>query len=274
MKEKLRQLFDYRELLFNLTRKEVKVKYKNSILGFLWSLVTPLVMLVVFYVAFGIVLKVRAQGMNYYAFYLMAGILPWNFMQTALLLSVGSVVNNADLVKKVYFPREVLPLSHLGSSSFHFLLQELMLVIFLLAFRVPLTPLIFLFPVLMLFELVFIAGLSMFLSALNVFFRDVQHFTEIALMAWFWMTPIVYPIAYITNSTLPAWARHIYLLNPMTHIILLWQRIMYNSPVNGGDQAAYFSIAGLVGTIVLSIALLAGGYFTFARVEGKFAEWI
>jgi ABC-type polysaccharide/polyol phosphate export permease len=272
MKEKLKRLFDYRELLFNLTRKEVKVKYKNSFLGFLWSLVTPLVMLVVFYVAFGIFLKVRAQGMTFYAFYLMAGILPWNFMQTSLLLSVGSVVSNAELVKKVYFPREVLPLSHLGSSSFHFLLQELMLVIFLLAFRVPLTPWIFLFPLIMLLELIFIAGLSMFLAALNVFYRDMQHFTEIAMMAWFWMTPIVYPISLVRDN-LPSWAVHIYLLNPMTHIILLWQRIMYNSAQNG-SMAAYFSLPALLATIALSLILLVLGYFTFGRLEGKFAEFI
>ncbi len=282
MKEKLKRLFDYRELLFNLTHKEVKVKYKNSFLGFIWSLVTPLVMLVVFYVAFGIIFKLRAQGMSYYAFYLMSGILAWNFMSTSLLLSVGSLVSNADLVKKVYFPREVLPLSHLGSSSFHFLLQELMLVIFLVAFRVPLTPWIFLFPLIMLLELTFIAGLAMFLSALNVFYRDVQHFTEIALMAWFWMTPIIYPISLITgnptaNPPTPAmasWAVHIYMLNPMAHIILLWQRIMYNSPQNGGPYNAYLSVTGLLGTIALSITLLVLGYAAFGRLEGKFAEFL
>jgi ABC-type polysaccharide/polyol phosphate export permease len=188
-------------------------------------------------------------------------------------------VSNADLVKKVYFPREVLPLSHLGSSSFHFLLQEMMLVIFLLAFRVPLTPWICLFPVVMLLELTFICGLAMFLSALNVFFRDVQHFTEIALMAWFWMTPIVYPIALIIgNGTpdypgLPSWVAHIYLLNPFTHIIQVWHRIMYNAPQNG-PPAASLSIPGLLATIALSITLLVLGYVTFSRLEGKFAEFI
>lgn len=272
MKEKLKRLFDYRELLFNLTHKEVKVKYKNSFLGFLWSLVTPLMMLIVFYVAFGIIFKLRAMGMQYYAFYLMSGILPWNFMATALLLSVGSIVGSADLVKKVYFPREVLPLSHLGSCSFHFLLQEFMLIIFLLVFQVPMTPWIFIFPLVMLLEVTFIAGLSMFLSALNVFFRDVQHFTEILLMAWFWMTPVIYPISLIRDN-FPPWAVHLYMLNPMTHIILLWQRITYNSPQNG-PAAALFSVPGLLGTIAFSIFLLVLGYFTFGRLEGRFAEFI
>ena len=126
MKENLRRLFEYRELLFNLTRKEVKVKYKNSFLGFIWSLVTPLMMLVVFYVAFGVIFKMRAEGMEFYAFYLMAGILPWTYLQTTLASGVSSIIANGDLVKKVYFPREVLPLSYLGSASFHFVLQEFM----------------------------------------------------------------------------------------------------------------------------------------------------
>jgi ABC-type polysaccharide/polyol phosphate export permease len=272
MKDNLRRLFDYRELLFNLTRKEVKVKYKNSFLGFIWSLVTPLMMLVVFYVAFGIIFKLRAMDMQYYAFYLMAGILPWNFMAQTLSQGVASVVMNGDLVKKVYFPREVLPLSYLGSSSFHFLLQETMLIIFLIVFGVPMTPWIFALPLLMLLEATFIAGLSLLLSTLNVFFRDVQHFTEILLMAWFWMTPVIYPISLIRDN-LPAWAAKLYMLNPMTHIILMWQRITYNSPVNG-PAAYYMSPAGVLGTVIFSLVLLVLGYVTFCRLEGKFAEFI
>lgn len=272
MKENLKRLFDYRELLFNLTRKEVKVKYKNSFLGFLWSLVTPLMMLVVFYVAFGIVFKLRAMGMQYYAFFLMSGILPWNYLSNTLSQAVGSVVSSGDLVKKVYFPREVLPLSHLGSATFHFLLQELVLIAFLLVFRVPLTAWIFALPLLIALEAAFIAGLSLLLSALDVFYRDVRHFTEIFLMAWFWMTPIIYPISLIREN-FPVWAARLYMLNPMTHIILLWQRITYNSPVNG-PSAYQQSLEGVLGTAAFTLSLLLLGYFVFCRKEGRFAEFI
>lgn len=272
MKENLKRLFDYRELLFNLTRKEVKVKYKNSFLGFIWSLVNPLMMLVVFYVAFGIIFTVRSADMRYYAFFLMAGILPWNFLSQTLSQGVGSVVNNGELVKKVYFPREVLPLSYLGSSSFHFVLQEMMLLLFLIIFRVPLTPWIFIFPLLMILEVAFIAGLTLLLSAWNVMFRDVSHFVEILLMAWFWMTPIVYPIGQI-RDTLPAWAAKLYMLNPMTHLVLMWQRIVYNSPVNG-PRAYYMSLEGVLGTVAFSLVLLVLGYYVFCRLEGKFVEFI
>ncbi|MEW6553644.1 MAG: ABC transporter permease [Actinomycetota bacterium] len=272
MKEKLRRLFEYRELLFNLTRKEVKVKYKNSFLGFLWSLVTPLMMLVVYYVAFGIIFKMRGEGMSYYAFYLMAGILPWNFMSISLMMGVASLVNNADLMKKVYFPRETLTLSYLGSSSFHFLLQELVLIIFMLIFRVPMTWWILAFPLVLLLQLTFVGGLSLLLATFNVFYRDVMHFLEIVLMAWFWMTPIIYPISLIYDN-LPGWAEKLYMLNPMAHIILLWQRIVYNSPVNG-PTASYWSPWGLLGTVVFSVVLLLAGYYTFSRLEGRFVEFI
>jgi ABC-2 type transport system permease protein len=272
MKENLKRLYDYRELLYNLTRKEVKVKYKNSFLGFLWSLVNPLMMLVVYYVAFGIIFKLRALGMTHYEFYLMAGILPWNFLAISMTTSVSSVVMSGDLVKKVYFPREVLPLSHIGSGAFHFVLQELVLLVFLLIWGIPLTPWIFIAPVLMLLEIIFIAGFSLLFSALNVIFRDVQHFTEILLLAWFWMTPVVYPISFIKDA-FPSWAFKLYMLNPMTHIVLMWQRITYNSAVNGPD-AYYASWAGFVYTVVLSILLLVIGYYVFKRLEGRFAEFI
>lgn len=273
MKENLKNLVAYRELLTGLVRKEIKVKYKNSFLGFLWSMINPLMMLAIFYVAFGIIFRLRAAGgISYYAFFLMAGILPWNLLSTSLLSSIASVVNNADLVKKVYFPREVLPMSYIGSSAFHFLLQEMVLIAFLLIFRVPLTPWIFMFPLLLLLQLTFMAGLALLLSAVNVFFRDVMHFTEIFLLAWFWMTPIVYPIALIQQN-MPAWAVRIYLLNPMAHIIMLWQRIVYNSPVNGPD-AAYFNPQAILGTVLFSVALLVLGYYAFCRWEGRFAEFI
>ncbi len=272
MREYLRRLIFYRELLYNLTLKEVKVKYKNSFIGFLWSMVNPVMMLAVYYVAFGIIFKLRALGMTRYEFYLLSGILPWNFFSLSLLQSVSAVVNNADLVKKVYFPREVLPLSYLGAAAFHFLLQEMVLVVFLLVFRVTLSPWILALPLLLLLQLVFTAGLSFYLSALNVFFRDIQHFTEIALLAWFWLTPVIYPISFIWDN-FPAWATGIFMLNPMAHLMLLWQRITYNSPVNG-PQAAYFSVEGFAYVIAFSVLLLVTGYYLFCRLEGRFAEFI
>ena len=148
----------------------------------------------------------------------------------------------------------------------------MVLLIFLIIFRVPLTWWILAMPLVLLLQLAFTAGLALLLAAFNVFYRDVMHFTDIALMAWFWMTPIVYPISFIHNS-LPGWAAKLYMLNPMTHIVLLWQRITYNSPVNG-PAAYYWSPWGLLGTVAFAIFLLFFGYRIFHRLEGRFVEFI
>jgi ABC-2 type transport system permease protein len=272
MKKKLLSLYEYRELLYNLTRKEVKVKYKNSVLGIFWSMINPLVMLVIYYIAFGVFFNVQGSGIQFFAIYLMAGILPWNFLANSLILSVGTVVSNGNLVKKVYFPREVLPLSNVGAAAFNFFLQSMVLFAFMGVLWYNFSPYIFLFPVVMLLEMVFIIGVAFFLSALNVFFRDIQHFTEIFLMAWFWMTPIIYPISFVLDK-LPPWAQRVYFLNPMAHIVLLFHEVIYNPSVHG-PHTSYISPVGIAGTVVVSLLLFVLGYLFFTAREGRFAEFI
>jgi ABC-2 type transport system permease protein len=266
------ELVRSRELLWNLTRKEVKVRYKNSVLGFVWSMIYPLIMLAVYYVAFGVIFRMRSEGIEYFAFYLLAGILPWNFFSNSIPLSVGSVVSNYLLVKKIYFPREVLPLSQVGAQAFHFLLQELVFVVFLVIFRVPLTPWILAFPLVMMMQILLLVGFSLFLSALNVYFRDVQYFTELLLLAWFWMNPIVYPITFILGR-FPGWAQKLYLLNPMAHVTMLYQYVVYNSRVNA-PGAVYISWKWILGVVVGSLVLIYLGYLYFTSQEHRFAEFI
>jgi len=235
-------------------------------------MINPLIMLLVYYVAFGILFKVQGNGIQFFAIYLMSGILPWNFLQNSLITSVGSVVNNGNLVKKVYFPREVLPLSNIGSAAFNFVLQSGVLFLFMLVLRYKFSPWLLMFPLVMLLETFFIVGMSFFLSALNVTFRDVQHLIDVVLMAWFWLTPIIYPVSFVTDR-LPAWARTIYFLNPMAHIIALWRQIIYNPSVYG-PTAAYVSPRGILGTAIFSLALAALGYVYFISREGRFAEFV
>ncbi len=272
MKTKLKSLYQYRELLLNLTRKEVKVKYKNSVLGIVWSMINPLIMLLVFYIAFGLFFKVQGTGIEFFAIYLMSGILPWNFLANSLNLAVGTVVSNGNLVKKVYFPREVLPLANVGAAAFNFFLQSLVLFAFMLILRYHFSPWLLMFPLVMLLEALFIIGVALFLAALNVFYRDLQHLTEIVLMAWFWMTPIVYPITYITDK-LPGWAQQIYFLNPMTHIIQLFHEIIYHPSVYG-PTTSYLSTKGIIGTTAFSVGFVVLGYLFFTSREGRFAEFI
>ena len=271
MIEKLKDLWVHRELLWNLTVKELKVKYKRSVLGFIWSFMNPLIMLAVFSLVF--TLLINDENIKWFAVLLMAGLLPWFFFVNSLTQAVGSVVDNPGLVKKVYFPREVLPLATVGANIFHFFMQMLVFFIFLLILRWHFSPYLYLFPLVFLLELVFTLSVVLLVSAANVYLRDVKHFVEVATMAWFWVTPIVYPISFVSGrypQLMP-----IYLLNPMTNIVLLWQYIIYNPEYYAKNAGvAYLSFWGILGTTIGSFFLLIFGYYYFTRSERGFAEQI
>jgi ABC-type polysaccharide/polyol phosphate export permease len=266
MIDRLKDLWLHRELLFNMTRKELKVKYKRSVLGFVWSFVTPLIMLAVFSLVFSIL------SPNKY--------ISW-FLVNSLMQSVGSVVGNPGLVKKVYFPREVLPLGAIGANIFHFVMQMLILLVFLLVIGWHFSIYILYLPLVMLLEIVFATGLSLFLAAANVYLRDVQHFTEVATMAWFWLCPIVYTVGRVQDVLKGGFK--LYLLNPMTNIVEMYQYIIYNprvyahasyARVNQQPPVVYLSFWAITGTIILSILLLVFGFLYFTRKERGFAEQI
>ena len=280
MIDRLKDLWAHSELLFNMTRKELKVKYKRSVLGFLWSFVTPLIMLAVFSLVFSILSK--NPNMSWFVVYLMSGLFPWLFFVNSLMQSVGSVVGNPGLVKKVYFPREVLPLGAVGANIFHFIMQMMILLVFLIIIGWHFSILILYLPLVMLLEIVLTSGLSLFISAANVYLRDVQHFTEVATMAWFWLCPIVYTIGTVAG-VLGRYFK-LYLLNPMTNIVEIYQYIIYNPRVYAAQSyvkgptrqppVVYLSFWGITGTIVGSILLLVFGYYYFIRKDRGFAEQI
>jgi ABC-2 type transport system permease protein len=272
----------YRELLVSLVRKELKIKYKNSALGFIWSLLNPALYLVVFYVVFQIFLK---AGLPYFPIFLLAGLLPWNLFGTALGAGTVSISSNASRVTKVWFPREILPLAAIGAGLVHFMLQTMVLLAALLVFRyepaygyLPLIPLA-------LFTLVLlVVALSIGLAAINVYARDTQHLLELALLAWFWMTPIVYPYRQVADRV-----GSLFLLNPITPIVITFQRALYNR-----TESVTRSKAGVVATthvlpasanwlwyarnlgivIAVSAVLLLGALAIFGRLEDNFAEEI
>jgi len=241
--------------------------------------VTPLMMLAVFSLVFSILAKTE---MNWFVVFLMAGLFPWLFFVNALMQSVGSVVGNPGLVKKVYFPREVLPLGAVGANIFHFVLQMVILFVFLFAIGWHFSIYVLYLPLVMLLEIMFTLGLALFMSAANVYLRDIQHFLDVGTMAWFWLTPIVYVIGTVMGK-LGGFFK-LYLANPMTNIVELYQYIIYNpkyyaplSYVNGPKRqppVVYLSFWGIVGTIVISVVLLVFGYYYFIRKERGFAEQI
>jgi len=279
--ERFRRIVKYHELLVGMTRKELKVKYKNSILGFAWSLLNPLLYLVVFYIAF---VKILGSGVPAFPIYLLSGLLVWNLFSTGLSGACTSVVGNAGLVKKVSFPREILPLASIGSMLVHFFLQSLVLFAVLALIRwdvawayMPLLPLA------LLALLLLTGALGILLSATNVYLRDTQHFLELALLAWFWVTPIVY--GFMTIDRRPGgWFKYVWLSNPVTPIVLIFQRAIYarldnpKIPVGQpghqilphwgmGTYLAYLGYSFAVGLVIFAIAISV-----FGRSEANFAE--
>lgn len=275
-----RDLLRYRELLGNLIRKELKVKYKNSALGFLWSMLNPAMYLVIFWIVFE---KFLGSGVPHFAIYLLSGLLAWNLWSGSLGGGVSSVVGNASLVTKVYFPKEVLPLSAIGAAFVHFLLQLVVLIVALFAFRFGLRAEgLVLVPAALVVLVVLLVGMCLFVSVLNVYFRDVQHLLELVLLAWFWMTPIVYPIAFVQQNLEGTLLWRIYLLNPVTHIVLAFQRGIY-ARVNPTDAAGnvqrvlidapvswYLRNLGIVAAG--AVVVLVAGWIVFQRLESRLAE--
>ena len=272
----IREVWEYRELLTGLVRKELKVKYKNSSLGFLWSMLNPALYLVVFYLVFQVFL---GSGIPRFPIYLLSGLLVWNFFGTSLGASTGSITANSSLVNKVFFPRTILPLAAVGAALVHFFLQAFVLLGALAVFRqpVPWSYLWLIIPALAVL-LVFTASLGILLGAINVYARDTQHLLELVVLAWMWLTPIVYQFQLVAGQLaerdLPRWLA---LLNPITPIILCFQRGIYGTVEAGGiailpDESQWWylrnvAVVGLVSMVLLSVAVRV-----FDRLQGNFAE--
>src|SRR3954469_5271092 len=221
---RLHRLWAYRELLVGMTRTALKVKYKNSALGFVWSLLNPLLYLVVFYLVFTYFIP---ASIPYFPIFLLAGLLPYNLFSASLGGGTTSIVGNASLVTKVWFPREILPLASIGAALVHFALQLCVLAAALVVFRYqPSWSYLPLIVPALITLLVLVAALSIFLAAINVYARDTQHLLELVLLAWFWMTPIVYPYAQVREK-IGDWA----LLNPLTPIVITMQRAIWGTRV-------------------------------------------
>lgn len=280
--ERVRHLWQYRELIGNLTRKELKVKYKNSVLGFAWSLLNPLMYLVVFSLVFNII---SGTSVPYYGIFFLSGLLAWNLFSTALGQGTSSIVANAQLVTKVWFPREALVLASVFSALVHFFLQSLVLLAALLAFRRAPDPAYL--PVFLLALAVIVllgSALAIGLSAINVYLRDTQHLLEVVLLAWFWLSAIAYPYGLIVdhlNKTRFHGQEWILALNPMITVVISFQRFLYNPDYANPDEAAvlpqhpmtwYLTNLGIAA--VVSLALLFGALALFSRLEDNFAEEI
>jgi ABC-type polysaccharide/polyol phosphate export permease len=263
----LRELYAYRGLTYNLVLRELRARYKNSIFGFLWSLLNPLGMMLVFTFVFTVMMPNSAIP-NFPIFFL-CGYLPWQYFSGGVMGGAHSIVANSNLVKKVYFPRDVLPISTVMAALVNFLLALVVLFGALIITKTRLSPYIWMLPVVILIQTMFTLGIAFIVAALNVFYRDTVMILEIVLQAWFFLTPIFYPIEVLPRSyeflgmTVNV-HRMMYILNPMASIVAAYRALLYWGYRTDLDF--------LMRTAVTTVLVLAVGYWFFLRLSPRFAE--
>jgi ABC-2 type transport system permease protein len=270
---KLQEYAQARELTLNLTLRELRGKYKRSVLGWTWSLLNPLSTMVIFSVIFSVFLKVQPptgdpSGLHSFALFLLCGLLPWNFFATGTTASMGSLIANSNLIKKVYFPREILVASTIGAVLVAFCVEMAVLGVVLLFFGNMVLPWIPVVVVIMLIEAVFVGGIGLVLSVIDVYFRDTEHFVGIAMMALFYSAPIVYPIKYVPKTahvlgmTIPL--RTIYELNPLVTFVESYRNALYDLRFPPIGDLAYL--------VAWAVVLLAFGLWVFGKLDRRLAE--
>ncbi len=267
MRESLEELWRYRELLYTLVVRDLKVRYKNSLLGVAWSWLNPLLMMLIFTLVFGVLWQ-DERTPHYHIFFLSA-LLPWNFFTGAVMGGLFSVVGNAHLVKKVYFPREVLPVSVVLSNMVNFLIALPVFFALALLSGARITWWVALLPLPLLIQVAFTIGMVLILATLEVYYRDTHMLMDVAIQGWFFLTPIIYPITMLPESATVLGVTFnprlwLFRLNPMASIINTYQDILYRGHPTGLDF--------LVRTAVTAGMVLVVGYVFFRRHSGNFGE--
>ncbi len=250
-------VLSYRELIRNLVLKDLKLKYRGSVLGFLWSLVNPLAMVGVYTLAFKYVLGSRQPG---FSFFILLGVMAWTFFANSAIASTGTLVEGGSLVRAVRFPRAILPLATVLFNLIQYLLTIVALLPFMFwLYKMPPAGPLLLFPFFLALQLAFTIGVSLILAAGTTFFRDVRHFVEIGLSLMFWTTPIVYPL-----GQAPDWLRPVVLLSPMSPFIVGYQRIFY--------YGQWPELAVWSGALGYGLGTFAVGMFLFLSLDARIGE--
>lgn len=257
MIRRVKDIYEYRDMIFSLVKRELRGRYQKSVLGMLWTFLNPLCQIVIYTFVFSVIFS---NNMENYYIYLTVGMIPWTFFSEALGQGAGSIVSNADMTKKIYFPREVLTIASVTAKFVNMLLSFVIVFIFLFisGVGVSLRVLYWLFPV-MIAEYFVALGFTLFFSAITVYLRDMEYIVGVVLMAWIWATPIMY-----TLDGRSEFVVRVLKLNPMTTIILSYQNILYYQTMP--------DVSALGCVILVGILLLIIGEAVFIRLEGNFAE--
>ncbi len=260
VREMVHEQFEYWELLYVMSRRDLTLRYKQTIMGFGWAIFMPLVNTVLFSLVFaksGAALNVGVP----YPVWAYCGLLAWNLTASALRFSVNSLTANINLVAKVYFPREIFPFSAVFVSAVDFLVGGLLLAVLMIWYRVPITPAILFLPVILLVQITFTAAVALFLAMANLFYRDVKYLFEVFITLWMFGTSVVYPLNGLTGT-----AHTILSLNPMTPIVDAYRDVILYGRLPPMDQ---FGVVAAVSAVALVAA-----WIVFHRSEYQFAEYI
>ncbi len=251
-----RNLYKYRELLKTNVKKEIRGKYKNSFLGVLWSFLNPLLQIIVYAVVFQVILKNPQEN---YAIFLCCGLIPWTFFSSTVTRSAFTMIENGNIIKKVYFPREILPISIVTSEAVNFMISTIIILGFVIFGGLGISKYILLYPLVLLAQYLLLIGISLIISSISVYVRDLQHLIGVAMQLLFYATPIVY-----ASETIPDNFKWILYLNPMTYIINGYRDIFYNQRM--------IDIVSTLLLIIISIVLCIIGYIIFNKLQKGFAE--
>ncbi len=257
----LSQLLRYRGLIQSLVARELKARYRGSVLGFVWSFVNPLLLLSIYSFVFTTIMPSDAPGTRPYAVFMFCGLLPWTWFAASLTEAASSLITGGNLIKKVLFPAEVLPVVSVLANMVHFVFGLVILAAFMIGFRhAPNVAALPWVPVVILVQLIFTLGLAFGLSALTVHFRDIRDLLANLLTLWFFATPIIYPYF------LPTVQRFLWIfrLNPFYHLAVSYQEILFF------DRFGHIQSLALLGLV--SVAVFLGGYWLFDRLRDSFAE--
>lgn len=257
----VKNIIKWRELLWQMVGREVKARYKQSILGYFWVILNPLAQMLVMSFAFSIILRIPTNSSENipYSVFLFAALLPWNLFAASLSSSASSLVNSSSLITKVYFPRTILVLSTIIAKIIDFLFANIIFIIFMIAYQIPITPnLLWVIPI-FLIQQIFTIGLSLFFAAANLIYRDIQYLLNMIILLWMYATPVFYPA-----DLVPEKYRIVFQLNPMAVIINA-----YRQTILGGGAPNYTSI---VIALILSLIVLLLGLSYFKSREKIFAD--
>lgn len=251
-------LTTYRELLSELTKREIKQRYKQSVLGYAWVILNPLIQMIVMAFVFSLIMRIPDLGVPY-SIFLYAGLLPWTLFVNSITGASGALVGNAGLLTKIYFPREIFIASTLIAKLVDFFLASTVFIAFMIYFQIPLTwNVLWFFPILAI-QMLFTYALSLFVAAANLFYRDIQYIVGLGLLVWMYLTPVIYP-----TELFPPQYQWIFKLNPMAVFINAYREILL---AGGSPNLTSLSIA-----LVLSIVLFLIFYRLFKKLEGVFAD--